>query len=392
MGPLEIYRARLAKGVLKADPAQALGVEKLELLANRLVRYAPPVKTDWLAYFTRKRGAVPRGLYIFGGVGSGKTMLMDLFFESIPFAAKRRLHFHQFMAEVHNRIAAARKEVPGDPIPHVAREIANEAKLLCLDEFEVTDIADAMILGRLFEGLFGHGAVIVATSNTPPAELYREGLNRELFLPFIALIEEHMELFALEAAKDYRRDMLAGAELYFAPLDRQAEAGIAELWQRLTRDAPHPPAPCELEIMGRRLRVPLATGHAARFSFADLCEAPLASRDYLRIAQEFGTVFVEAIPMLDRKRRDPARRFVHLIDALYDRRICLVATAAAEPDKLWRGPPDDAVAFARTASRLNEMRSADYVARIAARSGGGAMVSRGGGEGVPGDRGGGRQN
>jgi cell division protein ZapE len=355
---LERYRWMVREGQIAADPAQALAVEKLQILANRLARYAPPAKTDIFSFFTRKRGEVPRGLYIFGRVGRGKTMLMDLFFESVPFEKKRRVHFHEFMAEVHELIAVARKEQEGDLVPVVAERIARSAPLLCFDEFHVTDIADAMILGRLFAGFFEHGAVIVATSNAAPQDLYKGGLNRNLFQPFIALIEEKMEVLALESAKDYRLDRLLGEPLYFSPLDEAAKAGIREAFHKLTGVAQGHSQ--ELHVKGRTLIVPEAAQGVALFTFAELCGKPLGANDYLAIARNFHTVIIEAVPVLNRARRDEARRFNTLIDTLYDQGTGLIASAEAEPDALYT-EGDGVELFQRTASRLMEMRSESYL-------------------------------
>jgi cell division protein ZapE len=355
---LEHYRAMVREGVIAADPAQALAAEKLQLLANRLARYTPPAKTDLFSFFTRKRGEVPRGLYIFGRVGRGKTMLMDLFFETVPFERKRRVHFHEFMAEVHDLIAAARKEHEGDLVPVVAEKIARTAPLLCFDEFHVTDIADAMILGRLFAGFFEQGAVIVATSNVAPQDLYKGGLNRNLFVPFIELIEEKMEVLELEASKDYRLDRLLGEPLYFSPLGEAASAGIREAFHKLT-GVEHG-ASQEIAVKGRTLVVPEAAQGVARFTFADLCAKPLGPNDFLAIARNFHTVIIENVPMLNRSRRDEARRFNTLIDTLYDQGTGLIISAEAEPDALYT-EGDGAELFKRTASRLMEMRSEDYL-------------------------------
>jgi cell division protein ZapE len=355
---LQRYREMTRLGEITADPAQALAVEKLQLLANRLARYTPPLKTDIFSFFTRKRGEVPRGLYIFGRVGRGKTMLMDLFFEHVPFEQKRRVHFHEFMIEVHELIGAARKKHEGDPVPYVAERIAREAPLLCFDEFHVTDIADAMILGRLFAGFFEHGTVIVATSNTAPADLYKNGLNRALFLPFIELIEEKMELLELEAVKDYRLDRMLGEPLYFTPLDDAARAGIREAFQRLTgvaRGQPH-----QLAVKGRAIAVPEAAMGVARFTFEDLCVQPLGANDYITIARNFHTLILEDVPVMKRDRRDHARRFNTLIDALYDQGTGLIISAEAEPEALY-AEGDGADLFRRTASRLMEMRSEGYL-------------------------------
>ncbi|MGI9384607.1 MAG: cell division protein ZapE, partial [Methyloligellaceae bacterium] len=226
-GPLQRYRAMTDSGELALDMAQLLAAEKLQLLANRLSQYEPPARTDFFSFFTRKRGEVPEGLYMFGGVGRGKTMLMDLFFETVPFEPKRRVHFHEFMAEIHELIAKFRKLQDGDPIPLVADTIATEARLLCFDELHVTDIADAMILGRLFQGLFEAHCVMVATSNAAPQELYKDGLNRPLFEPFIELVGDRMEVLQLEAVKDYRLEKLQGTELYFTPADEAARSALS---------------------------------------------------------------------------------------------------------------------------------------------------------------------
>ncbi len=355
---LERYRGMVREGRIAADPMQALAAEKLQLLANRLARYTAPAKTDFFSFFTRKRGEVPRGLYLFGPVGRGKTMLMDLFFETVPFERKRRVHFHEFMIEVHELIATARKQQDGDLVPVVAERIAREAPLLCFDEFHVTDIADAMILGRLFSGFFEQGMVVVVTSNTAPSELYNGGLNRNLFLPFIELIEEKMEVMELEAAKDYRLDRLLGEPLYFTPLNGAADSHIRETFQKLTGVAQGHSQ--HILVKGRMLAVPEAAHGVARFTFAELCGKPLGANDYLAVSRHFHTVIIENVPILRRDRRDEARRFNTLIDTLYDQGTGLIISAAAEPDRLYT-EGDGAQLFRRTASRLMEMRSESYL-------------------------------
>jgi cell division protein ZapE len=355
---LKRYHERLALAELEPDDSQRALAVRLDQLQCGL-RAAARGNGLFDNLFQRKKPQ-PRGLYIYGAVGRGKTMLMDLFFEETEFQLKRRAHFHEFMADVHDRITAARADVPGDPIPHVAASLAKEARLLCFDELHVTDIADAMILGRLFQGLFAAGTIVVATSNAAPTRLYKDGLNRQLFLPFIDLLERHMDVVALDAQKDFRLDKLAGATLYFTPADSAARAGLDAHWARLTGG--HPGKSHGLEFKGRKLIVPLASMGVVRFSFSELCEQPLGSLDYLHIAHAFHTVIVDGIPLMGPDRRDLARRFINLIDTLYDNRICLIASAAAEPDVLYRpGPGSDL--FERTASRLMEMRSEAYLAK-----------------------------
>ncbi len=355
-GPLETLKARIDAGEMDADAAQ-LGV------AGRLDALGRDVGSWRSARRWRLGGLLggpppPRGLYIHGKVGRGKTMLMDLFFEQTKLPSKRRLHFHEFMAETHDRITAARKHVDGDPIPHVAGEIADSAGLLCFDELHVTDIADAMILGRLFKGLFERDVVMVATSNVEPSGLYRNGLNRQLFLPSIALIEQHMEVLELVSPKDFRLEKLEGQQLYFTPLGDTATKALAAAFTRATGFLHG--QPLELDVKGRTLMVPEAARGVARFSFGQLCDQPLGSLDYLAIAHRFHTLILDGIPHLRPERRAAARRFVNLIDTLYDARVGLIASAEAEPDQL-HPEGDQSFLFERTASRLIEMRSAAYL-------------------------------
>jgi cell division protein ZapE len=308
-----------------------------------------------------------RGLYIHGGVGRGKTMLMDAFFAAAVVRRKRRTHFHAFMAEVHERIHAAREvsrnggKGPADPIAPVAADIAEATRLLCLDEFAVEDIADAMILSRLFEALFARGLVLCATSNAAPEDLYRDGLNRGLFLPFIAVLRRHVDVVELAARTDYRMEKLGGAPVYVTPLGAPARAALDRIWRAITGTAQGEPA--GLEVKGRKVPVPQAARGVARFQFADLCEAPLGTGDYAAIARAFHTVMLDDIPVIADGRRDVARRFINLIDILYDDGVKLVASAAAEPEALYRAPTgEEAFAFRRTASRLTEMRSEAYLA------------------------------
>jgi cell division protein ZapE len=354
---VETYGALVADGVIEADPAQAAVVARLDELAHALRRWRRR-RNGFAALLSRGEPA-PKGLYIFGSVGRGKTMLMDLFFETTSYRYKRRAHFHEFMAEVHDRIAEARKSHPGDPIPQVAAAIADKTALLCFDEMHITDIADAMIVGRLFKTLFEEQVVVVITSNVHPRDLYKNGLNRPLFLPFIEIIENTMDIVELQAAKDFRLEKLAGKPLYFTPADDRARAEMDRLWSELTGGQAG--TPLALDVKGRKLRVPLAAMGMARFSFADLCEQPLGTIDYLALAHKFHTIMIDAIPVLASAQRDVARRFVNLIDTLYDCRVGLIVSAAAEPDGLY--PAGDVhFLFERTVSRLIEMRSETYLA------------------------------
>ncbi|GBE43241.1 AFG1-like ATPase [bacterium BMS3Bbin10] len=359
-GPLQSYRSMVADGHIRPDPAQLLAAGKLELLANRLAQYDAPAKSDFFSFFGGKRGEVPEGLYMFGGVGRGKTMLMDLFFEDVPFAPKRRVHFHEFMAEVHELIARFRSLHEGDPIPATAQAIVSEARLLCFDELHVTDIADAMILGRLFKGLFEAGLVMVATSNLQPGELYKDGLNRPLFEPFIEILEDRMDVLQLEAAADYRLEKLQGAQLYFTPAGKKSAKAMRETFTRLTGYKKGRPA--TLKVKSREIAIPETAMGVALFDFDDLCGQPLGAHDYLVIAHAYHILMIENVPVMKPEHRNQARRFVNLIDTLYDAGVRLVLSAQAQPDALY-AIGDGAELFERTASRLIEMRSKDYLAR-----------------------------
>jgi cell division protein ZapE len=357
------YRALVAGGALSPDSAQALAVEKLQLLHQRLVGYTPArprkVARGFLGFGRKaaKADAPLNGLYIYGGVGRGKSMLMDLFFEGAPVARKRRVHFHAFMQEVHAGVHAARMSGVADPIPPVCDEIAESATLLCFDEVQITDITDAMIVGRLFQGMFERGVVVVATSNRHPDELYRNGLNRATFLPFIALIKERLDLHELDGPKDHRRGRMEAAEKYAAPLGPEADAAMQRAWDELTGGAAG--APLEIPLRGRSVRLPRFCDSVGRASFADLCEAPLGPADFLAIAQKARTLILERVPVLSRARNNEAKRLVTLVDALYEGGCRLIMSAAAEPDDLYVDG-EGAFEFARTASRLDEMRSPDW--------------------------------
>lgn len=359
-GPLVKYREMISAGEIEEDSRQAHAVGALQELSDRLARLQPKLMPHLLSYFAASnRQPTPKGLYLYGGVGRGKTMLMDLFFHTVPYETRQRYHFHEFMSEVHELIAGFRKSHEGDPIPLVAQDIAKRAKLLCFDELHVTDIADAMILGRLFENLFEHRVTVVATSNAAPSELYKDGLNRDLFMPFVGLLKGNMDLMRLNAAKDFRLEKFDGQELYFAPLNGASDNALDSTWRRLTGvDKGNQDA---LDLKGRQLMVPEAHLGVARFHFKDLCAQPLGSGDYLKLARSFHTVMIEEIPVMGPDKRDQARRFINLIDSLYDQGVRLVASAEAEPHLLYK-EGDNADLFERTASRLMEMRSEAYVA------------------------------
>jgi cell division protein ZapE len=360
------YQSLIAAGVVSPDPAQADAAQRLDQLASQLAVQKKP------GLFS---AAIPvRGLYIWGGVGRGKSMLMDLFFASAGSRTKKRVHFHEFMAEVHDRLDAWRKmddrqrrrsawyvrSAGNDPIAPVAKQIAAEAGLLCFDEFQVTQIADAMILGRLFDQLFDRGITVVATSNRHPDDLYRNGINRQLFLPFIKRLKQACDILELAGIRDYRLDRLTAAPVWYAPLGAASREALDQAWQRLTCGAE--PARMHLIVKGRRLEIPRAAAGVARFTFGQLCAAALGPLDYLALAENFHTILLEEIPYLSPDRRNEAARFVSLIDALYEARVKLVASAETSPDQLYPAG-DGAFEFERTASRLFEMRSMDYLSQ-----------------------------
>jgi len=365
----ERYAALAHEGEIERDPAQESVALKLARLEERLAQHRLSRKSSHLGWlFAKSKPAGPiKGLYIHGDVGRGKTMLMDLFFGLSSVERKRRAHFHEFMADVHERLNAVRHEmkagriVDADPIRHVADALAEESWLLCFDEFHVTDIADAMILGRLFTQLFEQGVVVVATSNVEPDDLYKDGLNRALFVPFITLLRAHMDVVRLEAPKDFRLEKLSGQPVWYVPADEDAEVALNIAWQRLTGMLSG--EPCEIPMKGRVIRVAEAAKGVARFSFAQLCGQPLGASDYLRIAREFHTIILDRVPVMDYPQRNEAKRFIALIDTLYDNAVKLVASAEAEPPALYLATDGyEANEFKRTASRLFEMRSNEYLA------------------------------
>ena len=370
-GPLPAYRGLVAAGRLVSDPAQRMAAERLQALWTKLRGYDPPPfpgngAGSLLARFLRRKPADwadearPNGLYLVGEVGRGKSMLMDLFFAGAEVPRKRRIHFHRFMQDAHARIFRWKKENPdgADPIPPLADAIAAEAALLCFDEFQVNDIADAMILGRLFAAMFERGVVVVATSNTAPDDLFAGQPGRDAFLPFIALIRQRLDVLVLEAGRDYRRERLRGMATWYVPADARARLALDGAFAQLTGSAT--PAEERLVVTGRILRVPLAAEGVARFDFSSLCGTPLGPGDYLAIATHFHALVLDGIPRLSPDNHNEARRFITLIDALYDHRVKLVASAEAMPDALYeRG--EGARAFERTASRLEEMQSQEYL-------------------------------
>ncbi len=366
----ESYCGLVSSGQLEEDSAQlqlakALDDVLIHIRERRLTSKSSAL--GWLFSRKQKMQTQIKGLYICGAVGCGKTMLMDLFYAQIVAQRKKRVHFHDFMADVHERIyqhrqAHKRGETnQSDPVPPVADQLIEQAWVLCFDEFTVTDITDAMILSRLFEALFARGCVLVATSNVEPDELYRDGLNRQLFLPFVELLKTRVELFNLDAKTDYRLEKIQQLPVYLKPINDETRISLAKVWRDMT--VGHIAHEHFIPVKGRQIRVPLEAGGAARFSFDELCAQPLAASDYHIIANRYHTVFVENVPIMDEDRRNEAKRFINLIDMLYDNSTRLIISAAAAPEDLYiskRGA--EGFEFARTASRLFEMQSTDYLA------------------------------
>jgi cell division protein ZapE len=364
------YRSLVDAGRLDADPAQAALVEKLGDLVERIGERRLARKSGALGWLFGQRASNNveiTGLYLWGSVGRGKTMLMDLFFAAVPAQRKKRVHFHDFMMDVHARIHLWRQQLKEgkvknpDPIQPVAEALAEEAWVLCFDEFAVSDIADAMILGRLFTALWAKGVVVVATSNVDPDDLYKGGLNRALFLPFIADLKQRMDIMRLDARTDYRMEKLAGAPVYHVPADGKADLAMDAAWQRLTGSATQTPS--KLSVGGRMVDIPASDQGIARFDFEDLCDKPLGSHDYLAIAKNYHTVLLDHIPKLRYDRRNEAKRFITLIDIFYEYHVKLLASAEAEPHSLYEASEGrEAFEFDRTVSRLIEMRSESYLA------------------------------
>lgn len=353
MTVLSRLKERISAGELFEDAAQLKAASALDDLLGRLeLTRAKP----W--FFSRKV-TQPKGLYLWGGVGRGKSMLMDWFFETASLPKKKRVHFHAFMLDVHAQITEHRKSKEGDPIKAVAKNIAKDTQLLCFDEFHVTDITDAMILSRLFEALWKRGLVVVATSNRPPKDLYHNGLNRQLFQPFINMMPNHLIIHEFEGQTDHRLRQLKSAPVFYSPLGKSADAGIEAAWQRLIGAAT--PRETILTVQGRELILRRTAAGVARASFDRLCNNNLGPADYLRLSHAFQTLILENVPVLGPHNRNEAKRFVTLIDALYETRTKLVMSAAVEPAELYvKG--DGVFEFERTASRMIEMRSHDYLA------------------------------
>lgn len=349
----ELYLARIEAGHLRPDPAQEALLPEFERIAGWV---AEQREQRGLGRFFRKEPEATKGLYLWGGVGRGKSMLMDLLIEAVDTPAKRRVHFHAFMQEIHAAMHAARQNGVDDAISPAAAAVSDEVRLLAFDEMQVTDITDAMIVGRLFEKLFAAGVVVVTTSNRPPDDLYRNGLNRQLFLPFIALLKERMEVHELCGATDYRHNRLAGEDAYFAPADAHAREAIEAIWKGLTGGRSEP---LTLRVHGREVMLPAFHNGVARATFWDLCGRPLGPADYLALADAVRVLIVEDIPRLSAENYNPARRFVTLVDALYEARVRLIASAADEPERLYI-EGEGSFEFARTASRLREMEGADW--------------------------------
>lgn len=356
--PLSQYQKRLKDGILKPDPVQEHAVTALDRLYGEVLAYKPKK-----GLFSKKNPA-PRGLYMHGGVGRGKSMLMDLFYDCLPDnIPKRRVHFHAFMIDVHDYIHCRRttdKNHDGVDavLPALAEKIAKQSRVLCFDEFHVVDVADAMILGRLFRGLFEHGVIVVSTTNWEPDRLYEGGLQRDRFLPFIALLKERQEILHLDSPHDYRTQFLMREGSYFTPLSEETTRKANTVFNALTDDVC--PEEDVLEVKGRKIRVGATAKGVARFTFAQLCAAALGAEDYLSIAGAYHTVFIEGIPVMENAQRNEAKRLMNLIDVLYEAGANVVITADALPDSLYQGD-DHSFEFDRTVSRLMEMQSADYI-------------------------------
>jgi cell division protein ZapE len=347
--------ALLAEHGIVVDPAQAAAVARLERLSVELGAFRAARQSRIKRLFAKP--AVPRGLYLWGGVGRGKSLLMDAFYATVPIRRRTRVHFHAFMRDIHDELATMKREV--DPLATVAAHVARRWRLVCFDEFHVSDIADAMILGRLLTALFGHGVVLVLTSNYRPDALYANGLQRQNFVPTIRLLERELDLLEVEGGTDYRLRALSQVRSYLVPADREAEAELAAAFERMRSGPDESP---RLAIEGRTLIARHRAGSAVWFDFAALCDGPRSQRDYLELAREFSVMFVSGIPRLTAEMGDRARRFTWLVDILYDHRVKLLVSAAVPPERLYEEGPNSRE-FPRTVSRLVEMQSREYMAQ-----------------------------
>ncbi|WP_371224619.1 cell division protein ZapE [Roseovarius sp. 2305UL8-3] len=343
-----LYAAMVAEGVLTQDATQVAVIPEFERIRAGL---AQPAKKGWF----RKTAEAPKGLYLWGGVGRGKSMIMDLFVDTLQ-VPSRRVHFHAFMQEIHKGMHAARQKGVEDALAPVAKEVIDSVRLLAFDEMQITDITDAMIVGRLFQALFDAGVVVVTTSNRVPDDLYKNGLNRQLFLPFIDLVKEQMVVHEMTSPTDYRQDKLAGSPSYFTPVNDEARAQIDAVWQDLTGGQG---GPLPLIVNKREVLIPAFHNGVARASFYDLCGKPLGPADYLALAEAARVLVLENIPQLGRSNFNEAKRFVTLIDALYEAKVQLICSAAAKPEFLYI-EGEGSFEFERTASRLREMQSEDW--------------------------------
>ncbi len=378
----QAYALLVESGKIREDSAQVSLVGRLDRLLAEFDPKPRSLKSNALGWVLGRdhHSRDPKGLYIHGGVGRGKSMLMDMFFALAPLQAKRRVHFNDFMADAHERIARQRKDFAAgisretDPIKPVGKALAREARLLCFDEFSITDIADAMIVGRLFSVMFKQGTVVIATSNVAPDDLYMHGINRQLFLPFIAMLKERCEVVRLDAKADFRLEKIARGEAYLSPLGSRTDAMLHSIWKSLASG--EDVVPGEIELKGRVLYPQRAAGSSAWFSFDQLCREARGAADYLAIASRYSTVIVEGVPMMDGTMRNEAKRFILLVDTLYDKGLRGIFSAAVNPHALYQGSSGpEAFEFKRTASRLIEMQSADYLAKFSAANTFGKSVS-----------------
>lgn len=355
----DLYHSRVASGALRDDPAQQQILTHMDRVLDQMQATPAPKRSAWRAFLgvgSPDAAPVVQGLYLWGGVGRGKSMLMDLMAKAAAPIPCRRVHFHEFMQEIQAGLNEARKRGEQDTVRPVAEGVAAQVRLLCFDEMQITDIADAMIVGRLFQVLADQGVTVVTTSNRVPEDLYKHGLNRQLFLPFIALIRERMQVVCLDSATDYRQNR-QGRPVWFAPADAQARAELNAAWADLTDRAP--PEPLVLPVQGRKVTLPAHAGRVARTGFWDLCGKPLGAADYLAVARAVDVLLIDGVPRLSASNYNEAKRFVTLIDALYEARVRLIASAADQPEQLYN-EGEGSFEFERTASRLREMQDAAW--------------------------------